>query len=285
MKKATIMWTVLTAAVLCIFLQGTSFATVTGNPEADGWTFGGHSLENGVYVRNSANYGFNTYRTQITIASGSQLNIADGTYSWNAGDNVLGLGGEFASITASEAGWSAFTGNGVNSILGEDTKFVTKFGTANATFAASTVAPDAGDGLGSLGTNGGTGAVQVRSTGWFYAADWIAGSGQLMRLNKTDHIERVGTSAPDDHVARLMWLWDGTSHVASWEILLNTSLLDRLAPSGFAGLTPTAGDLAIIAVQRRDGVYTDALVTVVPEPATICLLGLGGLALLRKRRA
>lgn len=266
-----------------IFATSVSNASVvTGDPSADGWVFGGHSLENGVYVRNTANYGFNVYSTQISISAGSNLVIDDGTNSWLLGDTVLGLGGKFAGITASEAGWDAFTGNAVNSILGEDTKFVAKFGVANATFSASTIAPMNGNGLGSLGTNGGNGAVQVRSTGWFYAADWAAGSGVLQLLNKTDHVERNGAARPDADVARLMWIWDGVNHVASWEILLNTSLLER-TDGGFTGPNPSVGNLAIMAVQQRDGVYTDALVTI-PEPASAAIMIFGAVWMAVKRR-
>lgn len=287
----------LVAALLLLPLAGVATANVTGNPYADGWTFGGNSLSNGVYVRETANYGFDTYSTLINILAGSNLEISDGDNSWIEGDTVLGIGGRFADITASEAGWSAFDGVGVNSILGEDTKFVAKFGTSGSTFAASTIAPDDGNGLGSLSSNGGLGAVQVRTSGWFYGythlpeteTTWAGNSGQLMLLDKPTHISRNGAAAPDTDVARLMWIWNPTSgHVDSWEILLNVSLLDRLYPT-FEGPTPGAGDKGIVAVQRRDGVYTDALVSIpqVPEPSSLLALmgGLGALLGFRRRRA
>jgi hypothetical protein len=44
-----------------------------------------------------------------------------------------------------------------------------------------------------------------------------------------------------------------------------------------------AGPLANLAVIYDDG--TQDVIVEIPEPATVCLLGLGGLALLRKRRA
>lgn len=50
---------------------------VTGDPSSDaGWTFAGHSLENGVYVKGSANYGFNVYSAGLLIEAGSNLEIA-----------------------------------------------------------------------------------------------------------------------------------------------------------------------------------------------------------------
>jgi len=263
------------------------FAAITGNPVADGWAISGNAMANGAYVRGNANYNFEAYGASIVVQSGSALEISDGANSWLAGDTVLGAGGRFVNITAAEAGWGAFTGNAVNLLLGgtdmgADVKLQAKFGTSAASFAASTIAPNAGNGLGSFGTNGGNGAVQVRTSGWFYAADWLAGSGSLQLLNKADHIVRNGTTTPDADVARLIWNWDAVNQrVGTWQILLNASLMNRLAP-GFAGPTPAAGNLSLMTVQNRDGGYTDALV-IIPEPATMCLLGLGGLLLRRKK--
>ena len=286
MKRLLLVTAVL--ALLCASVAAS--AAVTGDPVSDGWVLGGNSLENGVYVRGSANYGFDAYSKQIT---GLAITDADPTYSWLVGDTVLGLGGKFAGITAAEAGWSAFTGNAVNSLLGgtQSIKIQGKFGTAGSDFSASTVAPDAGNGGGSLGTNGKTGAVQIRSSAYFSAATWAAGSGILQPLDKVSHIIRQDASAPDMRIARLIWNWDSTNaRLSSWEILLNTSLLDR-TDGGFAGPTPTAGDLSLVTVQNGDGAYTDAVVrsvpeTVVPEPVSLILgiMGLGSVAGFKRLR-
>ncbi len=292
----------LTTTALCllaVLLAGTATlaGSITGSPIADGWLFGGNALSYGVYVNGTANYAFDTYSTVISIESGSNLDISDGTNSWLPGDTVLGVGGQFIDITAVDAGWPAFTGNTVNRYLydpdGADVKLQAKFGTDEATFSTSTLAPNAGNGLSSLGTNGGLGAVQIRTSAWFYADDWNQRSGILQLLDKPTHIERGGMSAPDADVARLMWIWDdgdGTDgHVDTWEILLNISLLERLYP-GLSG--PAPGDSVIMTVQNRDSSYTNGLVTTeapapaVPEPATfgIALLGGLGLALAARRR-
>jgi len=280
--------------------------SVTGNPVLDAWAFGGNSLEKGVYATGTANYAFDVYTTGLTIQSGSNLEISDGALSWLAGDLVLGAGGVFRSITAAEAGWTAFSGTAVNSLLPTTApysgpKLQAKFGTSAATWYVSTVAPGAGNGN-SSSANGG-GRVQVRTSGFFRTGTptpgqtepwtWDGNSGQLLVLDKSDHIlwntnwPGSISISPDKRVARMIWIWDDTAkQVTSWELLLNVSLLDRVAPDNYAGLFPAIGDKVILTVQNGDAAFTDALTTIVPEPAStaLVLLGLGSLVLIRKRK-
>jgi len=210
----------------------------------------------------------------------------------------LGVGGQFQSITAPAAGWGAFSGGAVNALLpaGQNPsslKLQVKFGTSLATWSTSTVAPSAGNGNSASASGGGR--VQVKTSAFFGATvltigqtepwTWSGNSGQLLVLDKTSHIDWTGQPLPSKYAARMIWIYDATSgHVDSWELLLNTSLLDRLNPGQ---LLPSIGDKAILTVQNGDGAFTDALTTV-PEPASITLallgLGLGGLVLIRKRK-
>lgn len=288
----------LTAVVLSIVVTTACVqaAIVTGDPSVDaGWTLHGHSLGNGVYVTGSANYGYNAYSAGFAITGGSNLEISDGALSWLAGDTVVGVGGKFQSITAAEAGWGAITGNAVNSLLpaASGPKLQVKFGTSAATWYTSTNAPGSGNGN-SSSSNGG-GRVQVRTSGYFQAGSptpgqdepwtWDGNSGQLLVLDKDDHISWAGDANVDKRVARMIWIWDDDiDQVVTWQLLLNVSLLDRVAPESFAGLLPAIGDMAVLTVQNGDGAFTDALVTIVPEPATLSLLALGAAALMRRRR-
>ena len=68
--------------------------------------------------------------------------------------------------------------------------------------------------------------------------------------------------------------------------------LGDLRSTTFSGST-TYGDLSLIIVRAGAGEWPDASnytayvddITIIPEPATICILGLGGLLIRRKRRA
>ncbi len=303
--------------LFCVAIVGLMLGTmpaqaafnVTGNPATDaGWAFAGNSLENGVYVTGSGNYGYDAYGTALTIAAGSNLEISDGSMSWLTGDTVLGVGGVFHTVDAVTNGWTAYTGGAVNGLLPTTSpyvgpKFQAKFGTSAATWTTSTSAPSSGNGNSSSGNGGGR--IQVRTSGYFQTGThnsgqtepwtWDGNSGQLLVLDKDNHILWDGDTNLDKRVARMIWNWDDTlKQVVSWELLLNVSLLDRLYPD-FSGLLPAIGDAAIMTVQPGDsGNYTDALVhatqaQAVPEASSIVVWGfltivIGGAAWVRRQQ-
>ena len=286
-------------------------ASLTGNPAADGWHHEGHSLQSGVYSRGSGNLGFDIYTSHFTVTDSSTFALKghegaayDGYYglpsggrqwdtttarSWSAGDVVVGLGGVFSDISAGDAGWGGFTGAGVNDNLpsGEGRLRVQgKFGTSDATWSTSTIAPDAGDGSAST-SDGGAGTIFARSSGFLFLGDnaWETYSGEVMGLQEPGHISRVGTSIATD-VARLVWDYDeDADRPLSWQLLLNVSMIADDDPA-FASLVPGVGSPVIASVQTSP--YTDALVTVVPLPAAawagLALLGaMGGVAGVKRK--
>ncbi len=295
-----------TVCLLVVMLAATpamaSVVVVTGNPNADGFASFGNSLSNGVYVRGDANYGYDTYAAGFTIQTGS--NLIDS--SWQVGDTVLAAGGIFAPIAATEAGWSAFTGNAVNSLLSSATsgpKLQAKFGNSDSTWTTSTIAPSGGNGVGSLSNGDGdlptSGvAIQIR-TGTYYTETgpayvpgqeqagilgWDTNAGVLMQLGKSSYVDlSVGgaLAGMDRDVGRVIWSasTEGTDYPDSWELFLNVSLVDRLNPS-FTGLLPAIGDKVLMTVQNNDSAITDALANTVPEPGTLVLLLTAGLGLL-----
>ncbi len=264
-------------------VASTAAATnVTGNPLADGFVYQGNSLGNGSYVRSNGggNYGFDMYRSVITISSGSNLVIGSGAGAWNVGDTVLAVGGVFHAVSAQDNGWNdSYTGGAVNALYygSPNLKLQAKFGTDTSIWSASTIAPSAGNGNGSL-AQGGVGSVQVRTSGSNPFAFWAANAGTLNTLASSGHISRDGgTAGMTTDVARLIWLCDGDGRVSSWQILLNATLLQAQTNSGFGGLIPNANFGAIMTIQHGDNEYTDGLVQGVPAPGALAVLGLGGL--------
>lgn len=290
------------AAAAALGLGGAAVeaATVTGNPVTDGLGAKGYSLSSGNYVKGDGNYGYQTYGSVFTVQSGSNLEISDGGNSWLAGDTVMAVGGVFDSST--NPGW-VVTGNAINGVLGipdpnsnnETEKLQAKFGTTINSWSTSTIAPNAGNGN-SSSSNGGNGTVVVRSKAYTVIEPWDGGtpwswssnSGTLLLPQGIDFKEY--TSDPGLNVARYIYNWNGndtTGNVTSWEILLNTSLLGRTNPTftGNIGQIPDVNSPVVMTVQRGDlDDFTDTLVTSVPEPSVIGLLGIGAAALLSRRR-
>lgn len=260
-----------TAAGVGLLAASTLAMPVTGNPLTDGWNSFGNSLDSGTYVRGEANYGFQTFGVGFAIQAGSNLEISDGNYSWNAGDTVLAVGGVVQ--TPSSPGWT-ISGTTPNSLFSNPTgpKLQVKFGTAAATWTTSTIAPGAGNGLGGGGNGGGS--IQIRTPAYMTqnqpttpgeVYDWASFSGKLLLPAKPGHISGPSGLVLDTHMARFIWNYDpNTGEVGSWEILLNVSLLATLNPN-YTGLLPGLGDMAILTVQNGDNAYTDALVRGTPS--------------------
>lgn len=275
---------------------------LTGDPEPDGWVFGGNSMEDGIYVRGNLNASYDIYTTTFEVDDPDAFDISDHTVDaesdyynyyagvpssnlwdpsevareWAAGHTVVAVGGKFVDITAEEAGWDEFTGSEVNSTLEANQRYQAKFGTELATWSASTIAPDLGDGSGST-SDGGNATFLVRTTSF----PGLSGdeeqpigakhSGEIMGLQQTNHISSWDGVRPGADVARLIWNWnDELGYIDSWQILLNTTLIDEdLADATVTGYNLTGeGNPIVTTVQRGNGPFTDGLVLVVaPEVA------------------
>ncbi len=278
----------------------------TGDPSLDdGWVFHGNSLQSSFYVRGSGNLAFDSYTTAFFITERSHFSLTDHDQAaylpyyetahwtkadarpWKEGELVIGIGGVFRSVTASQAGWDTFSGAAVNGSLEGENRFrlQAKIGTADATWTSSLLAPGNGNGSGSTGS-GGDAAFLVRTSGWYDLATWEAFDSTLMGLQRASHLSHSAISVD---TARVIWRWDSEAQrVGSWELLLNLSLMEAdLLASGYTGAMPGAlGNQVIGSVQIGSGASTDMLFSIeeplssaekgvdplsVPEPSMLAL--------------
>lgn len=263
---------------------------VTGDPVADGWAYGSNSLENGTYVRGDGNLGFDIHSTGFTLGAGSNLLDAN----WQVGDTVLGIGGVINAIgSAAQLGWPSITGPTVNDNLTQSVRIVTKFGTSPTAWSASTVAPSAGNGSGSFsGGAGGDGSLllatyspaannglHLHPSPDFGLMASLLGPDIVHEIPLLQRYDSGVVTTLASTAGKLIYTLDGNDVLSTWEVFVNVTLLE-----GY-GIVPELGDRGMQTLQRSTGVYTDGLVGVIPEPATVGLVVLGAAALLRRRRS
>lgn len=263
---------------------GVAMAAPTGNPAADGWISGGNAMANGSYIRGAGLWSFEMYASNMTLAPGSALLNTVGGSTWNPGDEVIGLGGVFtAAPSAPDNGWgpfSSYTG-ATNTNTTSSLRMLGKFGSDPAAWSASTLVPGNGNGNGShSGGFGGLGSVLLANS----AADLGSFASGSLRLPSVAQIY-TGASAININpaVGRMMYIYDSSTLVSSWQLFLNVSLLDSLYGGTYADL-PAWGDRHSISLQRgtNSTLLQDSMM--IPAPGAAVMLGLFGLSAARRRR-
>lgn len=270
-------------------LQAAQF--ITGNPSADaGWTFNGNSLNNGTYIRGGGTFSYDIYTKSFVVAADDAALISKG---WTAGDTVIGLGGIMVSndLLAIHDGWAT---DGVTAVAGSDNtvngvdfttsiRIVSKFGVSPTSWSASTVKPNAGNGLGSgSGGDGGDGTIELTTN----AGDIVSGNAGTL-INATNAFQDtfngsnwVQTSLSNKSFSLYEYQMSGTL-LSSWEMMLDTTKLGSLYP--YTNI-PQPGDRLNQALQRSVNTvqFTDGLAVAapVPEPSAAILSALGAAGLL-----
>lgn len=263
---------------------GVAMASPTGDPAADGWISGGNALANGSYIRGAGLWSYDMYASNLTLSSGSALLNTVGGSTWSVGDQVIGLGGVFvAAPSAPGSGWgpfSSYTG-ATNTNTTASLRMLGKFGSDPSAWSASTFVPGNGNGNGShSGGFGGLGSVLLANT----AADVGSVTSGTLRLPSISQIY-TGSSAIniDPSVGRMMYIYDSSTLVTSWQLFLNVSLLDSLYGGTYADL-PAWGDRHSISLQRGTNATLLQDSMMVPAPGAAVMLGVFGLAAARRRR-
>lgn len=253
-------------------------SSISGNPLADGWAHQGDSLDAGTYVRGSGGYDFGIYTSSFSLGGGSNL-LGSG---WQAGHSVLGVGGVV---------------NDLGSNISRSLRIVTKFGTDPASWSPAT---EGGQGSLSAG-HGGDGAILL---GTYSPADASSGGhfnpgtalnylspGTVHEMPLAQRYDSGSTSSINTNIGKLLFTFDANNYLASWQVILNLSLLEAELPGG--SILPSDADRIIQTLQRSNnstqftdglgGFDTAAVVIPLPTGAGLAALGLGMIALRRRR--
>ena len=249
----------LVALVLGVLaLGGTARADFfVGNPsssgaKADSWTAAGNSHVLGEYIRGSAGFNFDMYRTEYSVKKNDALTKM--ASAWTVGDTVFGMGGVIANP-------------GDNANLTGSVRIVSKYAAAVAPgFMASTTLTPPGDGLGNFAVgDGGVGSVLISTA---IGAITQGGAGALttpqFRFQQVSPFGTDGTvlAATVARFAYTVELVGSNYLLKSWEVLLNVSLLPNV------GGSPSYNVDWDQALQRGTKSFTDGLNTgPVPPPA------------------
>lgn len=227
-----------------------------------------------------------------TAASGAIFEQTDSTVWGKGGDEIAVSGSNPVTVTASGDDRNyAYINTGLG-VLGDKTSTITWTFDLTVTGSdtwAVVLGGDASEGT-DLGEGGGSSAVN----GYIVALDDADGTiafGKSDRGGKNEFGQTGATALIDSALP----VEDGTNmnvtvqfDPTSSEWTFNLQIQDG---ASFVTATPvadsdyTGADLSIAGLYNRDSASTSmANFTIVPEPMTLSVLGLGGLALLKRRR-
>lgn len=266
------------STVLACAVLPAGASSISGNPLADGWAFQGNSLDAGTYVRGQGGYDFGIYTSSFSLSGGSNL-LGSG---WQAGDSLLGVGGVV---------------NDLGGNISQSLRIVTKFGTDPGAWSPATESA-----LGSFSAgHGGDGAVLL---GTYSPANASSGGhfnpgvalnfldpGTVHEIPLAQRYDSGVTSSIDTNIGKILFTFDASNYLASWQLVLNLTLLEAELPAG--SILPSDADRIIQTLQRSNnstqftdglgGFDTAAVVIPLPTGAGMAAFGLGLVALRRRR--
>jgi hypothetical protein len=236
------------------------------------------------------------YAVPVSLGTAANFAVLGGSGVTNAQSGTWITGDVGSSPTESVSGITAGMVTG-NLYLAGDASAVKAQAHADAS-AAYTAAHDATGGAAGPADLGGVTLTPGVYTYGVGAATWTYGAGDLT-LNALGNpsaqwIFQIGTTLITPADARVLLINGASANNVFWQVGTSATLggTNTFAGNILADQSITLGGgtlngraLAINALVSIPTATTINVPTTIPEPATLCLLGLGGLAMMRKRRA